>query len=134
MAEGARILETIDSALAARTRGDKEGVARYLAPGAQFRIVGDPAQYPGFPLSPADAAEAVAALIDRVRFHNLERIDAIVEGHRAACRWRIDVSLGEGQVAPTEVCDLWSFDEEGRITELVQFIDTALLARLLTEA
>lgn len=132
MADRTRILETIDAALAARTREDKEEVARYLAPGARFRIAGDPAQYPGFPVGPADAGEAVAELIDRVRFHNLERLDAVVEGNRAACRWRIDVSLGDGPVVPTEVCDLWTFDEDGRITDLVQFVDTALLARLLT--
>lgn len=32
----------------------------------------------------------------------------------------------------TEICDLWEFDEDGRMTSLVQFIDTALLRKLLT--
>lgn len=125
------MLATIDAALAARSRGDKQGVARYLAPGAVFRIAGNSSLYGAFPAGPGEARATVAELIDRVRFHDYERIDAIVEGNRAACRWRIDFSIDDGPAGTTELCDLWTFDEEGRVSELIQFVDTALLVRMV---
>ena len=88
-----RILETIDAALAARTSGDKQAVAGFFAPGAGFRIAGDRAALGAFPAGPGEAMPTVAALIDRVRFDEVERLDAIVEGNRAACRWRIAFSM-----------------------------------------
>lgn len=126
-----RILEIVDSALAARTEGRE--VAHFFAPGAKFRIAGEPSLYGDFPAGPGDAVPTVAGLMDRVRFVSCERIDAIVEGRRAACRWIIHFSIDGGPASTTEVCDLWTFDEEGRIAELVQFVDSALLIRMLGE-
>jgi hypothetical protein len=124
-----RILATVDAALAARTAG--EAVAHFFAPGAKFRIAGEPSLYGDFPAGPGDAVPTVAGLMQRVAFDSCERIDAIVEGNRAACRWIIHFSIDGGPAATTEVCDLWTFDEEGRIAELVQFVDSALLVRML---
>lgn len=124
-----RILETVDAALAARTAG--EDIAHFFAPGAKFRIAGEPSLYGDFPAGPGDAVPTVAQLIRRVRFDSCERIDAVVEGNRAACRWIIHFSIDDSPMATTEVCDLWTFDEEGRISELVQFVDSALLLRTL---
>ena len=124
-----RILRIVDAALAERTKG--KDVAHFFAPQARFRIAGEPGLYGDFPTGPGEAVPTVAELMQRVRFHACERIDAIVEGNRAACRWRIDFSIDDGPAATTELCDLWTFDEEGRIAELVQFVDSALLARML---
>jgi ketosteroid isomerase-like protein len=124
-----RILEIVDAALAARTRGEE--VAHFFAPAATFRIAGDPTLSGDFPTGPGEAVPTVAELMRRVRFDACERIDAIVEGNRAACRWRIDFSIDGGPGATTEVCDLWTFDGEGRIADLVQFVDSALLVRML---
>ena len=124
-----RILATVDAALAARTRGDE--VAHFFAPRASFRIAGEPTLYGDFPAGPGEAVPTVAELMQRVAFDSCDRIDAIVEGNRAACRWRIRFSIDGGPAATTEVCDLWTFDEEGRIADLVQFVDSALLVRML---
>lgn len=124
-----RILATVDSALAARTAGQE--VAHFFAPKAGFRIAGEASLYGNFPAGPGEAVPTVAELMQRVHFDSCERIDAIVEGNRAACRWRIDFSIDGGPAATTEVCDLWTFDEEGRIADLIQFVDSALLVRML---
>jgi ketosteroid isomerase-like protein len=129
----AAMLDAVDSGIAARARGDKDAMRAFLAPDATFRIAGDPSLYPGFPGGPAKAANVLDELVDLIRFHDYERLDTLVEGNRAAIRWRIDVSLGGGPVRTTEVFDLWTFDGEGRITDLVQFVDTALLMRMLAE-
>ncbi|MEA3054521.1 MAG: hypothetical protein QOG72_3424 [Sphingomonadales bacterium] len=124
-----RILATVDAALEARTAG--QDVAHFFAPGAMFRIAGEPSLYGDFPAGPGDAVSTVAELMQRVNFDSCKRIDAIVEGNRAACRWQIDFSIDGGPAATTEVGDLWTFDEEGRVVDLVQFVDSALLVRML---
>ena len=124
-----RILATVDAALAARTAGGD--VAHFFAPKARFRIAGEPSLYGDFPAGPGEAVPTVAQLMSRVRFNSCERIDAIVEGNRAACRWIIHFSIDDSPAATTEVCDLWTFDEEGRIVDLVQFVNSALLVRTL---
>ncbi|HYI39719.1 MAG TPA: nuclear transport factor 2 family protein [Allosphingosinicella sp.] len=123
------ILAIIDSALAARTAGHE--VAHFFAPRAKFRIAGEPSLYGDFPAGPGEAVPTVADLMRRVSFDSCERIDAVVDGNRAACRWIIHFSIDGGAAATTEVCDLWTFDDEGRIAELVQFVDSALLVRML---
>ena len=82
------------------------------------------------PVGPAAAAETVSQLIDRVRFHTVERLDALVEGSRAAVRWRATLSAGGGEPAETELYDLWTFDDQYRAISLVQFADAALIANL----
>ena len=130
----ARMLETVDGGLAARARGDKEAMRAFLAPGATFRSAGDRYSFGAVPAGPAAARDVLGELVDLIRFHHYERLDTIIEGRRAAIRWRIDFSIGGGPVASTEVFDLWTFDEEGRIADLLQFVDTALLAQLAPAA
>ncbi|HYG47309.1 MAG TPA: nuclear transport factor 2 family protein [Allosphingosinicella sp.] len=126
-----KILATLDGGLAARARGDKAAMAAFLAPGATFRIAGDRSAFGQVRPGPARARDVLGDLVDLISFHDYERLDTIVEGDRAAVRWRIDFSIGGGPVATTEILDLWTFDEEGRIADLVQFVDTALLERML---
>lgn len=125
------ILATLDGGLAARARGDKEAMAAFLAPGATFRIAGDRGAFGLLQAGPAQARDVLGELVDLIRFHDYERLDTVVEGDRAAVRWRIDFSIAGGPVATTEILDLWRFDEEARIVDLVQFVDTALLVRML---
>jgi ketosteroid isomerase-like protein len=130
MPERDQILATLDGGLAARARGDKEAMAAFLAPGATFRIAGDRSAFKSVPGGPTLARDVLGELVDLIHFHDHERLDTIIDGNRAAVRWRIDFSIAGGPVATTEVFDLWTFDEQARIADLVQFVDTALLARM----
>ena len=134
MPDRAQILDIIDRAYAARARGDKETVARIWAPGAVYQLAGETSLIPAFPAGPGDAGETVSSIIDLIRFHHLEQLDAIVEGHRAAILWRVTFSVGNGPVGTTGLYDLWQFDEEGRPSSLLQFVDTALLRDMLGQA
>lgn len=128
----AQVLQRIEETYEARTSGDKERVATYLAPGARFRIAGDANLLAGFPAGPEEAQSAIGQLIDRVKFHSHERLDTVIEGNNAAIHWRTTLSVDGKPPVTTEMCDLWSFDEQGRATSLLQFIDTGLLRQLLT--
>ena len=134
MLDRARILDLMDSALEARASGDTEAMRAFLAPGATFRIAGEAADDAFLPAGPTRAADVLEGIVERIRFHDWERLDAIVEGNRVAARLRIDFSIDGGPVTPTETLDLWTFDDDGRITDILQFVDTALLARRRNEA
>lgn len=127
----AQVLQRIEGIYEARTSGDKERVATYLAPGARYRIAGDAGLLAGFPAGPEEAQSAIGQLIDRVNFHSHERLDTVIEGNNAAVHWRTTLSVDRKPPVTTEMCDLWRFDEQGRATSLLQFIDSALLRQLL---
>lgn len=130
--ERAQLLRKIDEIYDARSRGDKEAVLAHLASGSRYQLVGDTGLLPDFPAGPEEVPKAISTLIDRVQFQQRERLSAIVEGNSAAVRWRVILSVDGKPPVTTEICDLWEFDEDGRMTSLVQFIDTALLRKLLT--
>ena len=131
MPDDAQTLGFIERAYAARIDDDRDALAALWALGATYRMAGDPALLGAFPTGPDEAGKVVGELIEQVRFERAERLDAIVADGRAAIRWRADLSVRGGPVVTTEICDFWTLNEDGRATELVQFIDTALLKQLL---
>jgi ketosteroid isomerase-like protein len=127
-----QILAMLDALYEARVKGDKEMLASCWAPGATFRIVGGE-NVLGEMAGPAHPAEAIGALIDQVQFHSAERLYSIVEGSKAVIHWRVQVSPPGGDPVPTELLDVWEFDEDGKARSLVQFIDTALAGSMFAE-
>ena len=130
MLDKSTVLKTIDEAYAARARGDKAAVAKYWAPNATFRFVGE-SLAPGFPAGSGDARTSVDSLISLVQFHNQQRLDAVVEGNAAAVHWRVTISTKGGPKHTTELYDLWKFQDDGKALSLTQFGDSALLNRML---
>ncbi|MCW3836545.1 nuclear transport factor 2 family protein [Sphingomonas canadensis] len=124
------ILQRIDTAYAARTRGDMAALDAMWADDATYQLIGA-SMLPRVPAGVSDMHEAVGRLIDIFQFHEAERVTAIVEGLRAALHWRITFSTGAASIANTELCDFWEFTPEGKVRSLVQFTDTALLRILL---
>lgn len=129
MPDRAQVLSIIDEAYACRVRGDKAAVAAFVAANATFRINGDASLMPNVATGGA-AMPTIGHLIDDFKFHEVERLDAIVEGDKAAVRWRIRLSYQDGEPVTTEACDLWTFGPDGKMTSLLQFVDTSLVAKL----
>lgn len=130
MPDKGQMLETIHAALAARQRGDMDAIHQYLAPAATFRLVGAP-EAPKVPVGYSDAREAVADLIELFEFHAIEPVHIVVEGHVAVVHWHVRASTGGGEQFATELCDIWTFDDDGKIKSLVEFADTAKMAQML---
>ena len=122
------ILSTIDATLAARQRGDNAAIPQNLAENAQFRMVATAEKVPS---EECCAREAAAKLIEMFEFHDVERVHAVVEGNVAAVHWRVRASTGGGPQVDTELFDLWTFNDEGKIASVVEFGDTALMAQML---
>ena len=131
MLSRSKMLGTIDKGYAARMKGDKELVATIWAKGAKYRLVANPADFRRLPVGRKNAVEATSSLIDMIKFKSLKRVDVLVDGNRAAVHWLVTVSVGRGKPVKTELCDLWTFNPAGKATELIQFVDTALLAKLV---
>ena len=130
MPDRAAVLAAIDDAYAARQRGDKAGLAAHFAPGATYRMVGR-GDLLGFDVGPVDAMLAIGKLVDTFTFHKMDRLHALIDGDVAAIHWRIEVSTGDGgEREITELCDIWTFDDAMKVSSIVEFGDTALIAHM----
>jgi ketosteroid isomerase-like protein len=134
MADREAMLRAIDLLYVRRVKGDKAGIAELLAPGATFRIAGDSLPIPGVPPGEGPADRKIADLIDAFVFHDIKRLDALVDDHRVAVLSRARISPAGGDEITAELYDLWTFDREGKITAGLQFGDAALVGRLLAMA
>jgi ketosteroid isomerase-like protein len=123
-----RVLAIIDAAYAARRAGDAEALKAYWAEGATYELAGDKSLLAAFPAAgPAASQPAVEAIMAQIAMPGLERLEAVVEWPRAVVLWRASVAVGGRPVVHTALCDVFTFDETGRIRSLLQFSDTALV-------
>lgn len=131
MVDRTTALTAIQEVYRLRIAGDKPGLAELLAPNARLHLAGDATLMPGVATGPAEAMPTISALIDTFEFHKHELLDAVVEGDKAAVLSRITVSRPGGDTVSTEVYDLWTFGDDGRPASIHQFVDTALVRRLM---
>jgi ketosteroid isomerase-like protein len=126
---------TIREAYAARQRGDHAGVVGFFAPNATYRMVGKSHLLGDMPMGPIDAAEAIAGLIDQFHFPHLDLAAVLIDGHRAAVHVEMHaVATGNARESASELLDLWTFDDDGKVTDITEFADTALISHMLFAA
>ena len=125
------ILETIDRFWKVRIAGDKAGLHAFMAPDATYEMVGAKAFAAPALVGPARLAPAADGLIDAFKFHSVERLATMVEENRAGTVIRVEVSYRGGAPIETEAYDLWEFDATGKVKSLRQFVDTALVHRMI---
>jgi len=123
--------EQIDTILAARQRGDMAALESHFAPGATYRLAVSPRVFPPFGNGAVDARAAVAGLVDQFQFQEIERLRTLIQGNVAMVHWRIRASVRGGVPEDSELFDIWTFDETGRIESIVEFADTALMVQML---
>ena len=77
---------------------------------------------------------ALNELVDAFEFQQLDIVDSVVEGSRAAIHIRFTVrSRATGKTAVTESLDLLEF-RDGKLASYTQFFDTATADRLTSVA
>ncbi|MBY0521175.1 MAG: nuclear transport factor 2 family protein [Sphingomonas sp.] len=126
------ILSAIDAIYAARAQGDKESLTTLWTADATFQLVGEASILQSMPVAPQSVQPSIGQMIDTFTFHSVERVDAIVEGNRAAVLIRVVASVAGGEPHETMLYDLWELNDDGQAKSLVEFSDTALVARMLT--
>ncbi|WP_340588498.1 nuclear transport factor 2 family protein [Erythrobacter alti] len=123
-----QMLEKIDAIYDARVRGDVPGMCACMAEGATFRFAGESAMEDGFRAQDAIAfTEAVRALDNGIAMTRVDRQNALAEGNQLAGLWKCTVQFPGREAFTTEIFNLWSFDDDGQITDLTEFVDTAKL-------
>ena len=128
-----RIAALVRAAYEARRRGDLDAVMTHFSPRAQFMLVGSPAAspVPSSALGAAAVREVLRRLMASFEMDELELLDLLVDGSRAAVHWRARIRApATGAEAETELLDLLAFEDD-KIVSFRQFADTALAARLL---
>jgi len=112
----------------ARVDGDIDALSPLFAENATFQIAGSP-EY-SMLASLAEGHETVMSLmrtiVDTFSLSDVKILDLLVDGNKAAVRWRATVQvMTTGQTVTT---DLAAFIEiaDGKVVSLIEFVDTAL--------
>ena len=80
----------------------------------------------------SNVREAMSGFTENFEFRKREIISMIVEGDSASVRSRIEVRFApKNKTFTTEVVDLLKF-RDGKIIELVEFADTALIKDIIS--
>jgi ketosteroid isomerase-like protein len=112
-------------------RGDYDAMVALCAPSATLRLAGAPEHFAiaGTTRGRAGLRKQFEALA-QFAFANQKMLSLSVDGDRAAVHWRATFKP-TGKSAVTEFCDLWTI-QNGKMTSLIQFIDTALVGHMVT--
>jgi ketosteroid isomerase-like protein len=130
------MLELIKRAYSARGRGDLEGLMAVFHPEAAFRLVGDQKalEVAGSVQGHGSLREALGGFIATFQFVERQILSEVVEGNRAAVHSRLVVRHTPTNTTRTTEClDLLRY-QEGKIIELIEFADTALIRDMMSSA
>jgi ketosteroid isomerase-like protein len=130
------ILEVIRRAYAARDRGDLQDLMTAFHPEAAFTLVGDKTalELAGTVQGHRSLREAMDGFIATFHFAERQVLSELVEGDRAAVHSRLVVRHSPtGATRTTGVLDLLKF-QDGKIIELLEFADTALIRDMMSDA
>jgi ketosteroid isomerase-like protein len=123
------VLEPIRQAYAARERGDLDNLVAAFHPDAVFTLVGDSKSLDvaGSIQGHRGLRETLGGFIATFQFVERQILSELVEGDRAAVRSRLVVRYNPTKETRTTEClDLIKF-QEGKIIELIEFADAALI-------
>ena len=136
MADRETMRKFVAQAYADRDGGNIDGLMSAFHAKAVFELAGEPKALAlaGAVRSHANIREAMTAFIGHFEFVKRDIISFIADGDRAAVHSRLTVRFVPKDVSfTTEVADLFKF-EDGKVVELVEFADTALLKEITAGA
>jgi ketosteroid isomerase-like protein len=128
------VLELIREAYAARGRGDLEGLMTAFHPEAVFTLVGDKKslQVAGSAQGHHGLRETLGGFIATFKFVERQILSELVEADRAAVHSRLIVRYNPTDTQRTTEClDLLKI-QDGKIIELIEFADTALIRDMMS--
>ncbi|MGY3694697.1 ketosteroid isomerase-like protein [Bradyrhizobium sp. USDA 3240] len=122
----------VTQAYAARDKGNIDSLMEAFGPNASFELVGDKKalHLTGTVEGHTNVRQALSGFIAAFEFIDRKITIFLVDGDRAAVHSTITVRFIPGDLTvTTKVVDLFRF-ENGKIAELVEFGDTALLKQI----
>ena len=129
--------EAVEAAVAAffdaRLSNEADALLGRFAEGAKVRVAGatGASGIAGQTSTDAELRATVAALLCDWRWMSVEVRSLLIDGNAAAVRYTLQTThLPTQVVSESESMDQFFFDETGRITEMIEFVDTAKVAQL----
>jgi ketosteroid isomerase-like protein len=115
-----------------RLSNDAVQTAALFTPTARFLMVGsEPAATAPQVATAAQIGEAMQTVIGLWQWLDYQPLSTLIDGNRVAAHYRVSMRfVPTGDVVDTELFDLMTF-ENGKLTELVEFYDTALARRFI---
>jgi ketosteroid isomerase-like protein len=129
MTDRETIRKLIEQAYAARNQGDIDGVMTAFHSDCTFCLAGDPKALPlaGAVQGQTSVREAMSGFIASFEFIERDILSMIIEGNRAAVHSRLKMrAVAKDRTFTTELVDLFQV-EDGKVTMLMEFADTALI-------
>lgn len=132
MENAAPVRAIVEGFYRSRLANDVDECLKYFAPDANCRIAGSPEASP-VAVSANDESSLRRHLSELIaawdwRAHEVESMT--VDGDRAAVHFRLTTAFKPtGDVVSTEVVDLFTV-RNGKIVSFVEFVDTALVAKV----
>jgi ketosteroid isomerase-like protein len=129
------MIDAIHRAYDARGRGDIEGLMAEFHKDAVFELKGERKllQVAGTVEGQSKVRATLAGLIEAFEFLKRDIVDTVVEGDRAAVHSRLEIRfVPKDTVFVTDVLDMFRF-ESGKIIQLVEFADTALVKSVMSD-
>ena len=124
------ILKAIKAAYAARLNDDAAALAELWADGSTFEIAGEKSLIEAFPATgPTGLPGAIDVILALVKMSDAHQEVVAIDGNRAVVINRATLSFGGGEPLKTTMCDVWEFDDAGKVRSLREFLDTAMLAQ-----
>jgi ketosteroid isomerase-like protein len=124
----------IVGAYAARDRGDVEGLMSAFHPDAVFQLMGAKTalEVAGAVRGHTNVRASLGGFIEAFKFDKREIISFVIDGERAAVHSRFDATfIPKNRTFTNEVLDLFKF-ADGKIIELLEFADTALIKDVIS--
>jgi ketosteroid isomerase-like protein len=134
MAGREAMIETINRAYGARDKGDLEGLMAAFHPNAVFELKGEKEvlEIAGPVQGHPSLRDAMAGFIAAFEFMKRDIVETMVDGDRVAVHCRVKIRFVPGDVVvTTDLLDKFRL-EDGKIIELLEFADTALIKSLVS--
>jgi ketosteroid isomerase-like protein len=127
------IQSLLDQAYEARRSGDIEGLLGTFHPEATFEIAGSKAGSASAVTvrGQQEFRETLTKLVATFNFLERTIISCLIDGNRAAVHSRVKLECAPtNKITTTDLLDLWKFDN-GKVVELIEFVDTAAVNDLV---
>lgn len=135
MTDRQAIEDLLEEFYAARVRGDVEALRKLFAPSARFQVAGSDEASP-MPIVVKGNPGVMGLMQNMIATFELSDftvLEMLIDGGSAAVRWQATVNhTGTDQVFTTELADFIE-TMNGQITSFIEFLDTALAAKVLAK-
>ena len=133
MTERQAIEDLLEELYAARVRGDLDAVVNLFAANATFQVAGtdDASPMPILVKGNAGIRDLMQGMIANFEVSDFTVLEMLIDGPSAAVRWQATFMYTKtGRMFATELADFITV-ANGKVVSFIEFLDTALAAKVL---